>query len=77
MARARRRLVIPRLCVPESSRDLALNQAEISRVLATEHLDPDVAGMMVWAHELTAAVLHAEAILRRVPSRATKPNEIY
>ena len=77
MARARRRIVIPRLCVPESSRDLAFNQAEISRVLSAEYLDPDVASMMMWAHELSAAALHAESALSRTPSRAPKPNEIY
>jgi hypothetical protein len=72
MARARRRLVIPRLCVPRSLRDLALNQAELSRVLATQQLDPDVAGLMVWAHELTAAALRDENA-----SRLPKPNAIY
>jgi hypothetical protein len=31
----------------------------------------------VWAHELTAAALYAEAALGRISSRPTKPNEIY
>src|SRR5271169_7127437 len=70
MARARRCLRLPRLLVAETPRDLAYNQAEVCRVLATERIDPDAARMMLWAMDLTAAVLPAEsALLRRTNPR--------
>jgi hypothetical protein len=60
MARARRCVRLPRLLVAETSRDLAYNQAEVTRVLATERIDPDAARMMLWAMDLTAATLAGE-----------------
>jgi hypothetical protein len=79
MARARRRTLILRFRIPETSRDLAWNKAEINRVLATERIDPDAALMMLWAMDLTTATLRAESAHR--PRRAqdcrSNPNGIY
>jgi hypothetical protein len=79
MARARRRTLILRFRVPETSRDLAWNKAEINRVLATERIDPDAALLMLWAMDLTTAALRAESACRprRAQNRASKPNGIY
>ncbi len=79
MARARRRTLILRLRVPETSRDLAWNQLEINRVLATERIDPDAALLMLWAMHLTTSVLRAQSACRprRAQKRASNPNEIY
>src|ERR1019366_9864996 len=79
MARARRRTLILRLRVPETSRDLGWNKAEINRVLATERIDPDAALMMLWAMDLTTAALRAESACRprRAQNRASNPNGIY
>jgi hypothetical protein len=79
MARARRRTLILRLRVPETSRDLAWNKTEINRVLATERIDPDAALMMLWAMDLTTAALRAESLShpRRTQNRASNPNGIY
>src|SRR5271165_6584670 len=72
MARARRCLRLPRLLVAETPRDLAYNQAEVCRVLATERIDPDAARMILWAMDLTAAALRAEWASRL--RRARNPN---
>src|ERR1022692_1604353 len=79
MARARRCTLALRLRVPETSRDLAWNKAEINRVLATERIDPDAALMMLWAMDLTTAPLRAESACRprRAQNRASNPNGIY
>src|SRR5271165_5605613 len=79
MARARRLTVVPRLRVPETSRDLAWNQLEINRVLATERIDPDAALMMLFAMDLTTAAFRAESacLPRRAQNRASDPNGIY
>ncbi len=79
MARARRRTLILRLRVPETSRDLDWNRTEINRVLATERLDPDTALMILWAMDLTTATLRAEFAPRppRAPSCVSNPNGIY
>jgi len=79
MARARRRSLILRLRVPETSRDLGWNKAEINRLLATERVDPDAALMMLWAMDLTAETLNDESARRprRAQNRASKPNGIY
>jgi hypothetical protein len=79
MARARRRSLILRFRVPETSRDLGWNKAEINRVLATERIDPDAALLMLWAMDLTTAALRAESACRprRAENRASNPNEIY
>ncbi len=79
MARARRRTLILRFRVPETSRDLAWNKAEINRVLATERIDPDAALLMLWAMDLTTGVLRAESARRprRAQNRTSNPNEIY
>lgn len=79
MARARRRSLILRLRVPDTFRDLDWNQTEINRVLATERIDPDVALMMLWAMDLTAATLRAEADRRppRPQKCSSNSNGIY
>src|SRR5271169_940071 len=79
MARARRRTLILRFRVPETSRDLAWNKAEINRVLATERIDPDAALLMLWAMDLTTFALRAESACRprRTQNRASNPNGIY
>jgi hypothetical protein len=79
MARARRRTLILRFRVPETSRDIAWNKAEINRVLATERIDPDAALLMLWAMDLTTAALRAESACRsrRAQNRTSNPNEIY
>ena len=79
MARARRRTLILRLRVPETSRDLGWNKAEINRVLATERIDPDAALMILWAMDLTTETLRADSArrTRRAQKRAFKPNGIY
>ena len=75
MARARRCVRLPRLLVPETLRDLAYNEAEVRRVLATERIDPDAARMILWAMDFTAAALPAEPAVRL--SRARNPNVSY
>jgi hypothetical protein len=79
MARARRRTLILRFRVPETSRDLAWNKMEINRVLATERIDPDAALLMLWAMDLTTGILRARSAprLRRPQNRASNPNGIY
>ena len=79
MARARRRSLILRFRVPETSRDLGWNKAEINRVLATERIDPDAALMMLWAMDLTAESFRAESACRprRAQKRASNHNGIY
>jgi hypothetical protein len=79
MARARRRTFIPRLRVPETSRDLAWNKIELNRVLATERIDPETALMILWAMDLTTEALRAESACRphRAQNRPSNPNEIY
>lgn len=75
MARARRLNCIPRLRVPMNRRDLALNRAEILRVIDTGSVDHATARMMLWAMDLTAATLPAEQVAR--PRRARNPNVSY
>jgi hypothetical protein len=75
MARAHRRTLVLRWRVPESPRDLALNRAEVNRVLATGRIDFDTARMIFWALDLTAAALPAEPAAR-LP-RAHNPNVSY
>ncbi len=60
MARARRLACIPRLCVPMNRRDLALNRAEVVRVINTGAVDFATARLMLWAMDLTAAALPKE-----------------
>jgi len=67
MARARRRTLILRFRVPETSRDLSWNKGAINRVLATERIDPDAALLMLWAMDLTTAVLRAGSACRPPP----------
>jgi hypothetical protein len=64
MARARRLACIPRLRVPMTLRDLALNRAEVLRVVTTGGLDFASARLMLWAMDLTAATLPAEPATR-------------
>ena len=75
MARARRLACIPRLCVPMTSRDLALNRAEVLRVVNSGSLDFDTARMMLWAMDLTAEALSAEPTSRL--RRTHNPNVFY
>ena len=79
MARARRLTCVPRLRVPMNPRDLALNRAEILRVIDTGSVDFATARLMLWAMDLTAAALPAESTSRprRAQKRASKPNRIY
>ncbi len=79
MARARRRTLILRLRVPETSGDVAWNETEVNRVLATERVDPEAALMILWAMDLTTATLRAGSAgrPRRAQNLASKPNEIY
>src|SRR5271169_1066079 len=64
MARARRLACIPRLRVPMTPRDLALNRSEVLRVVTSGALDFATARMMLWAMDLTAAALTAEPTTR-------------
>jgi hypothetical protein len=75
MARARRLACIPRLRVPMTPSDLALNRAEVLRIVAAGNCDFATARLMLWAMDLTAAALPAEpaAPLRRAPN----PNVSY
>src|SRR5271165_6465364 len=75
MARARRLACIPRLRVPISRRDLALNRAEVLRVVNSGAVDFATARLMLWAMDLTAAALPAESATR--PRRAHNPNVSY
>ena len=59
LARARRLACIPRLCVPTTRLDLALNRAEVLRVVNTGSVDFATARLMLWAMDLTAATLPA------------------
>src|SRR5215471_6482648 len=77
MARARRRSCILRLRVAVTLRDKVWNNIEVNRVLATEHLDPDSARMMLWAMDLSASALHTAEALRHLQNAAHNPNEIY
>ena len=75
MARARRLACIPRLRVPMTPRDLALNRAEVLRVVNTGDVDFATARLMLWAMDLTAAALPAKRTTR--PNRANNPNVSY
>jgi hypothetical protein len=75
MARARRLACIPRLRVPMTPRDLAVNRAEVLRVVNAGGLDFASARLMLWAMDLTAAALPAEPASR--PRRARNPNVSY
>jgi len=75
VARARRRSCIPRLCVPMTRCDLALNRAEVLRVINTARVDFATARMMLWAMDLTAAALPIEPTARL--RRARNPNVSY
>jgi len=75
MARARRLACIPRLRVPVSPRDLALNRAEVLRVVDSGAVDFATARMMLWAMDLAAAALPAEPATRQ--RRANNPNVYY
>ena len=75
MARARRLACIPRLRVPMTPRDLALNRSEVLRVVTTGGVDFATARLMLWAMDLTAAALPAER--RPVIRRTRNPNVFY
>jgi hypothetical protein len=75
MARARRLACIPRLCVPTTWLDLALNRAEVLRVVTAGGVDFATARMLLWAMDLTAAVLPAEPTTRL--RRPRNPNVYY
>ena len=79
MARARRLACLPRLRVPMTPRDLALNRAEIFRVVATGNLDFASARTMLWAMDLAATGLRAQynLQLRHALISTRKSNKIY
>jgi len=78
MARARRRSLILRFRVPVTLHDLACNNLEVNRILATERLDPDTVRMMLWAMDLSASALHAGiALRRRTQNGGNNSNKIY
>jgi hypothetical protein len=64
MARASRLACIPRLRVPMTPRDLALNRSEVLRVVNSGAFDFATARLMLWAMDLTAEALPAEPISR-------------
>ena len=74
-ARARRLACIPRLRVPTTPRDLALNRAEVLRVVNSGSVDFATARLMLWAMALTAAALPAERASRL--RRVHNPNVSY
>ncbi len=75
MARARRLACIPRLLVPMTQRDLALNRAEVLRVVNSGTVDFATARMMLWAMDLAAAALPAET--DTCQRRSRNPNIFY
>jgi hypothetical protein len=75
MARARRLACIPRLLVPMTPRDLALNRLEVLRVINSGAVDFDTARMMLWAMDLAATALPAETDTR--PDHSRNPNVFY
>ena len=75
MARAGRLACLPRLRVPMTPRDLALNRAEVLRVVTTGGHDFATARLMLWAMDLTAAALPAESATRSQCAR--NPNVSY
>ncbi len=79
MARARRLTSFARLCVPMTRRDLAMNRAEVLRVVNTGSVDFATARMLLWAMNLTAATFPTESPRRprRAQDRASNPNVIY
>ena len=79
MARARRLASFARLCVPTNLGDVALNRAEVLRVVNSGNVDFATARMMLWAMDLTAESLRAESACRprRPQNRASNPNGIY
>lgn len=77
MARACRRSLKLRFRILDSPRALAINRAEVNRVVATERIDPDAARMMLWAMDLCAVALKAEDDLLRRRNRCCKSNQHY
>jgi hypothetical protein len=75
MARARRLACIPRLRVPMTRRDVALNRSEILRIVTAGNVDFNTARLMLWAMDLTAATFPAEPASRR--NRARNSNVSY
>src|ERR1019366_6849873 len=75
MARARGLACIPRLRVPMTARDLALNRSEVLRVVTSGALDFASARLMLWAMDLTAAALPTEPTTR--PRRTHNYNVFY
>jgi hypothetical protein len=53
MARAVRRTLVLRCRVPDSRRELALNRAEVNRVVATGRIDFDTSRMLFWAMDIS------------------------
>src|SRR5271165_4809949 len=75
MARTCRLASFPRLRVPLTPRDLALNRSEVLRVVTAGAVDFASARLMLWAMDLTAAALPAEPFSR--PRRTRNPNVSY
>ena len=72
MARTRRVLSFARLFTPMNRRELAMNRAEVMRVINTGSVDFATARMLLWAMDLTAANLPAEPA-----RRSHNPNVFY
>ncbi len=75
MARGRRLASFARLCVPMNRRDLAMNRAEVLRVVNTGSVDFATARMLLWAMDLAAATLPADR--PTCPRRVHNPNVSY
>ena len=75
IARARRVACIPRIRVPINRRDLALNRAEVLRVLNSGYVDFATARLMFWAMDLTAAALPKDRATHC--GRTSNPNASY
>ncbi len=79
MARARRQVCIPRLCIPETPADLARNRAEINRVVFSGLIDFPTARMLYWALKLQTGAVNRNyrMALRESRREAANPNKIY
>jgi hypothetical protein len=65
--------------VPTNLGDVALNRAEVLRVVNSGSVDFATARMMLWAMDLAAETFRAEPNCRprRAQNRASNPNGIY
>ena len=75
MARTRRVLSFARLFTPMNRRELAMNRAEVMRVINMGSVDFATARMLLWAMDLTAAAVPSGPASR--PRRTHNPNVFY